>query len=184
MKRRVTYIIKTTVFFMLIYSSAVSQQVTFSEKTNQAGVVMDFFSRWSTGQAWTDYDNDGFLDVYITAWGQASTGLGQNALFQNKGAVSSGKEFQNVASSTGVQRFENSVSSAWADFDNDGDEDLFVANFSEGDIVFKNLLTESGSAIFLDVTSSMSFINESIGRSMDAVWGDYNNDGFLEYLRC
>lgn len=69
-------------------------------------------------------------------------------------------------------------------YDNDGDQDLFVANFSEGDLLFKNFLIESGSAVFLDVTSSTNFINSSVGRSQSAAWGDFNNDGFVDLYVC
>ncbi len=165
---------------LLISSSAAAQQVTFEEITESSGLLMSLFSRWSTGMAWGDYDNDGFQDVYVTSWGQASTGEGRNALFRNKGDGT----FENTASSTGTGLYQNSRGAVWGDFDNDGDLDLYVANFSESDIVFKNMLMENGTASFANVTSAMSFTNESIGHSIGGVWGDYNNDGFIDLYVC
>jgi hypothetical protein len=163
-------------FHFLGIGTALSQQVQFQEVTVSANMKMSSLSRWSTRMAWGDFNNDGLLDVYVTAWGQASTGEGRNALYQNMG----GGVFSNVAASKGLNLLENSSCAAWGDFDNDGDLDLFVANFYEGDMVFKNLFIETGVANFTNVTTSMNFINEAVGRSKSAVWGDYNNDGYLD----
>lgn len=171
----VTYLLTAIVTSMSIPSNIYSQ-TQFEEVTSQAGVVMSFTSRWSTGLAWGDYNNDGLLDVYVTSWGQASTGQARNALYRNLGFGL----FVNVAAAEGVDLGDNSTAAVWGDMDNDGDLDLFVANFSEGDVIFKNLLIETGSASFVDVTVTSNFINESVGRSKAAVWGDYNNDGFLD----
>lgn len=174
--KRVKYLLFYTLFLLLLPVTALSQQVQFEEVTSTSGMVMSYASRWSTGMAWGDYNNDGYLDVYVTSWGQASTGEARNALYRNTGSGI----FQNAASSAGVDLNDNSISAAWGDFDNDGDLDLFVANFSEGDVVFQNMLTETGTANFVDVTTATSFFNESVGRSKAAVWGDFDNDGFLD----
>ena len=173
-------IFSITMLVFLGIETAFSQQVQFLEVTNTAGVKMQTQSRWSTRMAWGDFNSDGLLDVYVTSWGQASTGQGRNALYQNMGSGI----FANVASSKGLNLSENSSGAVWGDFDNDGDLDLFVANFYEGDMVFKNQLIETGAANFTNVTTAMNFINESVGRSKAAVWGDYNNDGYLDLYVC
>lgn len=164
-------------FLIMVNGNTGAQQVTFTEVTSSAGLLMAVASRYSTNQAWGDFDNDGDLDVYVTSWGQSSTGEARNALFMNNSGV-----FTNVALSGSIAEdvglMDNSVCGRWADYDNDGDLDLFVANFYEGDVVFRNNLIESGSATFTDVTSSIGFTNESVGRSNFASWGDYNNDGY------
>ncbi|MFC1554631.1 FG-GAP repeat domain-containing protein [candidate division KSB1 bacterium] len=159
-------------------SAAFSQQTVFEEVTEDAGLLMNEDSKWSTGMAWGDFNNDGLVDVYVTSWGQASTGRGENALYQNLGSG----VFANVASTYGLDLMQNSVDAAWADFDNDGDLDLFVANYAEGDMVFQNYYKETGEStiLFIDVTATTGFVNESIGLSTSAVWGDYDNDGFLD----
>jgi len=173
--KRVKYLLFCTLFLLLAAETALSQQVQFEEVTSASGIVMSYDSRFSTCMAWGDYDNDGLLDVYVTSWG-TSTSRAQNALYRNTGSGI----FQNVASMTGVDLNDNSAGAAWGDFDNDGDLDLFVANFYEGDVVFQNMLTETGTANFVDVTTAMNFINKSVGRSKAAVWGDFNNDGFID----
>lgn len=169
-------ILTGTALVVFTLAPAFAQQVQFEEVTSKAGMIMSFASRWSTGLTWGDYNNDGLIDVYVTSWGQASTGQGRNALYRNLGFGF----FANVAGAEGVDLGDNSTAAVWGDMDNDGDLDLFVANFSEGDVIFRNLLAESGSAIFVNVTGSMSFENRSIGRSKAAAWGDYNNDGYLD----
>ncbi len=161
---------------LALSSAPVAAQVTFTDVTETSGMQMAWLSRWSTSQTWGDFNNDGYVDVYVTSWGQATTGEARNALFKNNGDGT----FTNIASSAGVDLFFNSIDAVWGDLDNDGDLDLFVANFSEGDVIYKNLFVETGSELFSDVTSSMSFINESVGRSKAGCWGDYNNDGYLD----
>lgn len=75
---------------------------------------------YGMGVAVGDFDNDGWVDVFITA-------LGENRLFRNR---TDGK-FEDVTESAGVAGAKEqwSTSSGWFDFDNDGDLDLFVCNY-------------------------------------------------------
>jgi hypothetical protein len=73
---------------------------------------------YGMGVAVGDYDNDGRVDVFITA-------VGGNRLFHNEG----GGKFRDVTSSAGVAGGEWSTSAAFVDYDNDGDLDLFVCNY-------------------------------------------------------
>ena len=66
-----------------------------------------------------------------------------------------------------------------ADYDNDGDLDLYLAN-RDNDVLFKNQLTETGSATFLDVTAGAFPGISTPQRGTSASWGDYDNDGFLD----
>jgi hypothetical protein len=70
------------------------------------------------GSAWGDYDNDGFQDLFIT------NNTGKNLLYHNDGNGA----FSLVTESPLVKEGRSSSSSAWVDFDNDGDLDLMVAN--------------------------------------------------------
>ena len=70
----------------------------------------------------TDYDADGFPDLYVTAYGP-------NQLLRNRGDGS----FEDVTEQAGVNDSRWSTGSAWADVDLDGDLDLFVANYIELD---------------------------------------------------
>ncbi|MBP7999807.1 MAG: CRTAC1 family protein [Chloroflexi bacterium] len=116
------------------------------------------------GQAWGDYDRDGWLDLYVTDSG------GPNTLFRNNGdgtfAVSplSANVSLPEAVSSGV---------TFADYDNDGWPDLYVLNWGEN-----TLYHNDGGAGFTDVTASAGV--GDIGQGKSAAWGDYDEDGFLD----
>ena len=67
--------------------------------------------------------------------------------------------------------FRNSLQSTWADYDGDGDQDVYVAN----DFAPNNLLRNDGTGIFTDVTDETGTADQGFG--MGASWGDYDNDG-------
>ncbi|MCG8425376.1 MAG: VCBS repeat-containing protein [Proteobacteria bacterium] len=69
----------------------------------------------------------------------------------------------------------NSFQGAWADFDDDGDQDLFVANDFAPNSLFRN----SGDGRFTEVAASL-IRGEPLGFSMGASWGDYDNDGRVD----
>jgi hypothetical protein len=73
---------------------------------------------YGMGVAVGDYDNDGRVDVFVTA-------VGGNRLFHNEG----GGKFRDVTEEAGVRGGEWSTSAAFVDYDNDGDLDLFVCNY-------------------------------------------------------
>jgi enediyne biosynthesis protein E4 len=117
-----------------------------------------------------DFDNDGWNDLYVT---NSSFGY-SNALYQNQKDGS----FKDVAESLGVADLNRegsgvSMGSVWADYDNDGYEDLFVYRWGKPEL-FKN---EEGKR-FVKVTDKSglpSWINANT-----AIWFDYNSDGFVD----
>ncbi len=118
----------------------------------------------AVGQAWGDFNNDGWLDLYVTG------NLDPNVLYVNQGDGT----FQ-VAD----QAFQVSVSdvpsggAVWADYDNDGWRDLYVLNLGANRL-FRNI----GGTSFQDVTSLAGVGNANKGTS--AAWGDYDKDGYLD----
>ena len=88
---------------------------TFKDITRQAGLA---FEMYGLGVTAADYDNDGNVDIYVTA-------LGPNRLFRNLG----GGKFSDVTARAGVGDPGFSTSAAWFDYDVDGRLDLFVANY-------------------------------------------------------
>ena len=92
----------------------------FLDITRGSGLDVEVYG---IGAAAADYDNDGKVDVYITA-------LGGNRLFKNLG----GGRFLDVTSTAGVADGGFSTSALWFDYDNDGKVDLFVTHYVEWSI--------------------------------------------------
>jgi hypothetical protein len=90
----------------------------FVDVTKDVGLDVTFYGM---GVACGDYDNDGDTDLFFTA-------VGKNRLFRNDGG-----KFVDVTDEAGVGGVDSqwSTSAGWFDFDNDGDLDLFVANYIE-----------------------------------------------------
>lgn len=88
---------------------------SFSDVSAAAGVDLALFGM---GAAWGDYDNDGWIDLYVTAYGS-------NVLLRNN----SDGTFTDVTASAGVGDTSFSAGATWFDYDNDGWIDLYVANY-------------------------------------------------------
>lgn len=150
-------------------------QIQFVNVAQQAGVGGSLNSPLSTNMAWGDYDNDGFLDLYVTNWG-TSVSEAEDILFHNNGNGT----FTNVAQTAGVATRDNGIAAVWGDYDNDGFLDLYVVNYYEQDVLYHN----NGNGTFTDVTGDARMDVNPIGNSTYAVWGDYDKDGDLDLYLC
>ncbi|MFO0902844.1 MAG: CRTAC1 family protein [Pirellulales bacterium] len=117
------------------------------------------------GVAVGDYDGDGLDDIYFL------NQLGPNALYRNLGA---GK-FEDVTESMGVALPDRiCVGGTFADYDGDGDQDLYVTSTRGGNVLFRN---DAGRK-FVDVTEAAGL--KHVGHSQTAVFFDYDNDSRLD----
>lgn len=142
----------------------------FQDVTQQAGITMrrlgggPMSKDKSIGQAWGDYDRDGWLDLYVT------DSKGPNVLYRNTGM---GTFVQSPISATLALTDSESAGAVWGDYNNDGWLDLFVTAWGP-DTLFRN---EQGKG-FSDVTATAGVSDKLNSKS--ASWGDYNNDGFID----
>ncbi|MBN1424617.1 VCBS repeat-containing protein [Candidatus Fermentibacteria bacterium] len=132
----------------------------------------------SFGSSWGDFDNDGDLDLFVANWGDQN-----NFLFKNNGDGT----FARVMSGSVVNDRGYSIGSAWGDFDNDGDLDLFVANgFSQdpGEDLADFLYLNNGDGSFARVMTGPVAAHRGWGYG--AAWGDFDRDGHLDLAvaRC
>ncbi len=99
----------------------------FEDISEQAGVLGD--NRWFTGVTMADVNNDGFLDIYCAVGGKYEPK--ENLLYINNGTSSSAGQvtFTESAKKYGIDDIGNSIQSTFFDYDNDGDLDLYVANY-------------------------------------------------------
>ena len=135
-----------------------------------------------------DYDRDGDLDVYASCYSPRGNAIatqflarpvpyhdanngGRNVLFRND----ANWQFKNVTRSVGLdennRRF--SLAAAWEDYDNDGDQDLYVANDYGRNNLYRN---DNGQ--FSDVALEAGV--EDISAGMSVSWGDYDHDGQMD----
>ncbi|MBV9622688.1 MAG: CRTAC1 family protein [Acidobacteria bacterium] len=173
---------------------------TFTDVTKEAGVEG---GNWSTGCAWGDYDRDGRLDLYVSRYVDfdkaripkpgANTycsyrgmhvacgprglpGLA-DLLYHNEG---NGK-FREVSGEIGVRDTVKAygLGVVWLDFDNDGWPDIFVANDSMPNFLWRN----NGNGTFEEVAIEVGCALSADGRgqsNMGIAVGDYDNDGWLD----
>ncbi len=132
---------------------------TFTDVTAEAGLLDPVNS---IAAQWADFDNDGFLDLFICCEQQS------NRLYRNRGDGT----FEEVAVKAGVAGNKTCKGAAWIDFDNDGYPDLFVNNLSGTATLYRN----NGNGTFTDVTAKMGIDGPKNGFGCWAF--DYNNDGW------
>jgi hypothetical protein len=139
-----------------------------SSKITQGAIVNDGGN--SEGSSWGDYDNDGYLDLFVA---NGFVGPQNNFLYRNNGDGT----FTKITTGDIVNDGGNSFGSSWGDYDNDGFLDMFVAN---GDSTFPDnfLYNNNGDGTFTKITAGI-IVNDG-GWSQGCNWGDYDNDGFLD----
>lgn len=140
---------------------------TFDNVNVQAGVA-DSLSSWCVN--WFDFDNDGDLDVYIGNI-QHQPRSGRNRLYSNNGDGT----FADMSLAAGVagEDNEDTFGASIADFDNDGWQDIYVANSGFSHRLYHN----NGDRTFTDVAQSAGI--DEIFHSSVAV-ADFNSDGWID----
>ena len=140
---------------------------SFTERTVEAGLG-GLFGGLNLIQA--DYDNDGDLDIYVLrgAWLEKA-GRHPNSLLQNDGEA----HFRDVTFEAGLgEHHYPTQTAAWADYDNDGDLDLYVGNESFPCQLFRN----NGDGTFTDAADAAGVTNDDVAKAV--VWGDYDGDRY------
>jgi hypothetical protein len=128
----------------------------------------------SGGVALFDYDSDGLLDIYLLngstiAAMQGKESAPRAALFRNLGDW----KFEDVTAKAGVSNERWGMGVAIADYDSDGDADIFVGNYG-----VSRLYRNNGDGTFTDVAPKLGVARK--GWSTGASFGDYDRDGRLD----
>jgi len=145
---------------------------TFTNVTEQAGIPQINEGR---SIAWGDYNNDGFLDLFVS---RGTEGPMKQSLYQNNGNGT----FTDVTDPAGLGAISNNRAAAWGDFDNDGYLDLYVVNSgTDPDGKGPNYLYHNNrNGTFTDVAASTGVQSLVLSRGRGAAWADYDEDGFLD----
>ncbi len=144
----------------------------FTDITESAGFYMDSLHN-SSGNAWGDYDNDGFLDVFICEyqWVELFEFPQQNSLYHNNGDGT----FTNVIAENGMSGYEMTFMPIWVDFDQNGTLDLYLINDkTDANVMYSN----NGDGTFTDVSTELGL--DIVINDMSNSWGDFDNDQDLD----
>lgn len=155
----------------------------FTEITEDAGITFVHNSgafgkkylpeTMGSGCAFIDYNNDGWQDILFVNgmdWESHKTRKSQTpSLYKNN----QDGTFTDVTLSTGLNKSMYGMGVAIADYDNDGDDDIYLSCLN-ADKLFQN----SGDGTFLDVTETAGIANPGFATS--CAWFDYNQDGYLD----
>ena len=154
----------------------------FTDVTDNSGLNPDMYS---IAVAAADYDNDGFVDLLVTAYGKT-------VLYHNDG----NGHFTDVTAKSGLNVEGWAISSTWLDYDKDGCLDLFIGRYVKFDPKYRafyaadnypgpldyegetnKLYHNNCNGTFTDV-SEKSGISNFIGRTMGVTAADFDNDGW------
>ncbi len=140
----------------------------FEDVTVQAGldttIGQSMCGAYAAGAAWADVDGDGDLDLYVPR------GMDPAQLWINDGAG----RFTEEGAARGVDdQGASGLGAVFADYDNDGDQDLYVANDGPN-----RLYRNDGTGHFTDVAEAAGVV--SLTDDVSAAWGDYDRDGYLD----
>ncbi|GAA3791785.1 hypothetical protein GCM10022271_25250 [Corallibacter vietnamensis] len=143
--------------------------LNFTDVTAAAGLPVSNIYNW--GASWGDINNDGLLDVFIS---NRDDSLQQpNLLYQNNGDGT----FTDISTQAGIHNTSHlSFCSAFFDYNNDGWQDIYVAN----DKIFNEnfLYHNNGDGTFTNVAATAN-VNIAID-AMSTTIGDFNNDGWFD----
>jgi len=139
-------------------------------KVTEGSVVSDGGNAF--GSSVVDYDNDGYLDIYVTNGAEIPDGE-DNFLYHNNGDGT----FTRITTGPLVNDGKSSSAGSWVDYDNDGDQDLFVADGFTEDVSQANnsIYQNNGDGTFTEVDPVSIGIEHS--QSSNGSWADYDNDG-------
>ncbi|MBN1479105.1 VCBS repeat-containing protein [candidate division KSB1 bacterium] len=119
----------------------------------------------SHSASWCDYDNDGFLDLFVLNGGN-------NFLYHNNGD----ETFSLVSQGDIATDSDYSIGCSWGDYDGDGWIDVYVTNYGSNNCLYKNYGPTTG---FKKMLWNSSIVND-VDKSESSAWVDYDNDGFLD----
>jgi tetratricopeptide (TPR) repeat protein len=148
---------------------------TFTDITIESGLLTFIPSQTAT---WNDFNNDGWLDVFIGNE-SSQTDLYPCELYINQ----KDGTFKNMAYTAGIDLIDYAKAATSGDYDNDGWPDIFISTMNRKSYLFRNLGVENGTVKFEDVSDRAGFAKQ-FSKTFPTWFWDYDNDGLLDIFLC
>lgn len=148
---------------------------------NYSTPITDTFDAY-TVPTWSDYDNDGDADLFISS-GRVNGVLFQDYAFTNNTIKNGSPNFSRITDAPLGTDVRDGQVWNWIDFDNDGDLDLYITNYTGVDVNagLANDFYRNDNGLFIKLTAAeVGTIASDEDISLASVWGDYDNDGDLD----
>lgn len=137
------------------------------------GILTNQLGEWGNA-SWMDYDNDGFVDLFVTNFGDQNGDGGTNALFHNHGDGT----FSRVITGAIVQDVGAGFANLWTDYDNDGFPDMVLINGKTSLVNGHNFVYHNnGDGSFTRIRTNAIALDYWPNGTHSGAWGDYDNDG-------
>ena len=173
-------------------------KILFMDNIDGQGHFELAFGRSTKAQSFSltsaDFDQDGFVDVYVCGYNPSASSAragalaepvpfhdanngGQNILWRNNGDWT----FNDVTKQTGLNQNNTrfSFAASWEDYDQDGDLDLYIANDFGRNCLYQNQGIEPGKLpSFINIAGPLGIEDSAAGMSTN--WGDFNRDGWMD----
>lgn len=143
-----------------------AEEISFQNIAGQMGIDVTYAGpSFGGGVSFCDFNGDGYDDLTLAGWSNQNLFFFQNDI----------SAFNNVIDQTTITNDGRAKTVLWADFDNDGDKDFFVAK----DFASNKLYRNEGGYNFVDVTEAAGLLSGGTN-SIAACVADYDNDGDLD----
>ncbi|MDX1428810.1 MAG: VCBS repeat-containing protein [Rhodothermales bacterium] len=129
----------------------------------------------SPSASWVDYDQDGDVDLFSAGAAVSSGGPSTSDLFYRQDAGGVFRRMLNLPIIKSRQGF--GTHDTWIDYDGDGDDDLFVVNWTQPNELYKSLLVETGNPDRFEQVEASGLTTVGTRFDIGSAWGDYDNDG-------
>lgn len=149
---------------------------TFTDVTKESGLLSFHPTQTAT---WADFNNDGWLDVFIGNEPISSVQNSASEFYINNGDGTFSERA--LAANVRILQYVKGVNAG--DYDNDGLIDLFISTMTGNKILFKNKGIKNGVPDFLNVSRS-SGVSKNMTPSFSTWFFDYDNDGWLDIIAC
>jgi hypothetical protein len=149
---------------------------TFTDVTRVSGLLSSHPTQAAT---WADFNNDGWLDVFIGNESMPGGEINTSELYINNKNGS----FTESAAAAGCNLVDYVKGVSSGDYDNDGKTDIFISTITGHKFLLKNESVKGGTVKFRDVTTEAG-LSTNTTRTFPSWFFDYDNDGWLDILVC